>query len=247
MDRQKEEAEKRKKMREVFDEIDTDKGGTLDQEEIGRMATVLGIPMSKGELEQAMIEMDEDGSGDVDFEEFAAWWPQLEGKNEALMNALQNKLEGIDVPVKFEDATMTLTIVPQDLIKGPGPRPSRGSATGSSTASSAGSRIMGGSRDFVFAWDPPDVDVSLRTGDKQGIYQSREERIAARRVMWSGRCPRTRTGTGGEHLRTLAGLSMRSCHTKSHSTKQTKLPKLLGKWQTRPCESWRSTAPKQPH
>ena len=54
-------------------QIDEDKGGTLDQDEIGKLATVLGIPMSKGELEQAMIDMDEDGGGTVDFEEFAAW------------------------------------------------------------------------------------------------------------------------------------------------------------------------------
>ena len=198
LDRQKEEAEKLQKMRELFDEIDTDKGGTLDQEEIGRMATLLGIPMSKGELEQAMIEMDEDGSGTVDFEEFAAWWPKLEGKNEALMNALQNKLDGVNVPVKFEDAIMTLTIIPQDMIRGPGARPSRGSATESATASSAGSRTTGGSRDFVFAWDPPDVDVSLRTGDKQGIYQSPRERIAARRVMLEWAAPaHADTGSGG--------------------------------------------------
>ena len=41
----------------------------------------------------------------------------MEGKNEALANALQNKLDGVVVPVQFEDAIMTLSIVPQELVK----------------------------------------------------------------------------------------------------------------------------------
>ena len=68
--------------------------------------------MTQGELEQAMIEMDEDGSGQVDFEEFAAWWPTAEEKFEELKVAMNGRLEALEQPVQYEDAEMTVTIVP---------------------------------------------------------------------------------------------------------------------------------------
>ena len=43
------------------------------------------------ELDLAMKEMDEDGSGEVDFAEFAEWWPQQEAKNPALAAAMNDR------------------------------------------------------------------------------------------------------------------------------------------------------------
>jgi hypothetical protein len=44
--------------------------GTLDAEEVSVMAERLGKPLTKAQLAEAMGEMDHDGSGSVDFEEF---------------------------------------------------------------------------------------------------------------------------------------------------------------------------------
>jgi septal ring factor EnvC (AmiA/AmiB activator) len=81
----------REQLRELFDEIDADGGGTLDKQEIKQLADKLGVAMTRRELDQAMAEMDADGSGEVDFDEFAEWWPKQEGKNSALMSALNDR------------------------------------------------------------------------------------------------------------------------------------------------------------
>jgi calmodulin len=54
--------------------MDTDEGGTLDRDEIRDLARSLGNQLTDAQLDQAMIEMDEDGSGEVDFEEFFDWY-----------------------------------------------------------------------------------------------------------------------------------------------------------------------------
>jgi hypothetical protein len=61
-------------LRQLFDSIDTDGGGTLDREELAVLATKLGQALGPAELEAAMAEMDADGDGDVDFDEFQEWW-----------------------------------------------------------------------------------------------------------------------------------------------------------------------------
>lgn len=61
-------------LRHLFDETDTDKGGTLDRQEVGRMAVGMGSEISEHELDAAMVEMDADGSGEVDFEELKNWY-----------------------------------------------------------------------------------------------------------------------------------------------------------------------------
>ena len=85
---------KERGLRELFDEIDTDGGGTLDRGEIKALADKLGVAMSKRELDLAMKGVDEDGSGEVDFEEFAEWWPQQEAKNSALVAAMNDRWSG---------------------------------------------------------------------------------------------------------------------------------------------------------
>lgn len=48
--------------------------GTLESEEIKGLSKELGKPMSDEEVRDAMEEMDADGSGEVDWEEFLFWW-----------------------------------------------------------------------------------------------------------------------------------------------------------------------------
>ena len=54
--------------------MDTDNGGTLDRHEIRNLARSLGNQLTEAQLDEAMGEMDDDGSGEVDFEEFFDWY-----------------------------------------------------------------------------------------------------------------------------------------------------------------------------
>ena len=66
--------------RQLFDEIDIDKGGTLDRNEIRQLAKRLGKKMSEKTLNEAMLDMDADGSGEVNFGEFYHWWEGYRAK-----------------------------------------------------------------------------------------------------------------------------------------------------------------------
>jgi|EP01047_Picozoa_sp_COSAG01_P046243 hypothetical protein len=57
----------------LFQEIDTDGSGTLEPEELAALSRQLGHPLSAQELDAAMAEMDADGNGHVDFDEFLPW------------------------------------------------------------------------------------------------------------------------------------------------------------------------------
>eukprot|EP01052_Picozoa_sp_SAG31_P023858 SAG31_NODE_1992_length_6709_cov_3.654870_8_plen_251_part_00 len=68
------------KFRGFFADIDSDGSGTLDRTEIERLASRLGVTLRKKELDAAMEAMDDDGSGEVDFEEFLDWWREQQGE-----------------------------------------------------------------------------------------------------------------------------------------------------------------------
>ena len=72
-------SEKELAIERLFNEIDRDNSGTLDRDEIGALAEKLGKQMSDEELDEAMAAMDLDGEGDIDLEEFQAWFSQSEG------------------------------------------------------------------------------------------------------------------------------------------------------------------------
>ena len=50
-----------------------------ESKSIGSLAEKLGKQMSDEELDEAMAAMDLDGEGDIDLEEFQAWFSQSEG------------------------------------------------------------------------------------------------------------------------------------------------------------------------
>eukprot|EP01052_Picozoa_sp_SAG31_P037281 SAG31_NODE_4791_length_2954_cov_2.206305_4_plen_201_part_00 len=63
----------------LFQEADADGSGGLDRDEVAALARNLGRPLSEGELNEAMAEMDEDGGGTVDFDEFYRWYAKQTG------------------------------------------------------------------------------------------------------------------------------------------------------------------------
>lgn len=71
---QGDEQKMRKKIRTLFQEIDEDKSGDLDREEFAQLSRDMGADLTAAELDEAMREIDTDGDGRVDFEEFQTWW-----------------------------------------------------------------------------------------------------------------------------------------------------------------------------
>ena len=85
-------------LRQLFEDIDVDESGLLDRGEVADLAESLGCPLSTTELDEAMAEMDEDQSGEVDFDEFQSWFEKMEKVEQQdggskWASALKGKLE----------------------------------------------------------------------------------------------------------------------------------------------------------
>ena len=81
--------EQREAIKDLFIETGDDGSLLLDRSEVKHLAIMMGQKLNSKELDMAMAEMDEDGSGEVDFDEFFAWW--VSDKEES---ALQTKEDG---------------------------------------------------------------------------------------------------------------------------------------------------------
>eukprot|EP00736_Rhodelphis_marinus_P008044 Rmarinus@m.13627 len=58
----------------TFDKFDTDHSGTIDKHELKNLLLKLGNAPSDAEIESAMKELDLDGDGQIDRDEFAVWY-----------------------------------------------------------------------------------------------------------------------------------------------------------------------------
>lgn len=58
----------------TFNKFDADQSGSIDASELENIISALGADFSPKELQQAMLELDGDGNGTLDREEFTAWW-----------------------------------------------------------------------------------------------------------------------------------------------------------------------------
>lgn len=93
-------------MRKLFDQIDTDKSGYLDQYEVKGLAALLGKRMKKRHLVDAMKAMDPEKTDRVTFDMFRNWlldagrhWSELLVLPEASVLAIRQKV--INVPSTF--------------------------------------------------------------------------------------------------------------------------------------------------
>lgn len=72
----------RTECRKVFDHVDSDGSGLLDIDEVPKLAAALGVQLTPEQHHEALLEMDHDASGEVDFEEFWQWWVKTGGVDE---------------------------------------------------------------------------------------------------------------------------------------------------------------------
>ena len=63
----------------MFEEVDKDGSGMLDRDEVKLLCQKMGKNLSSKQIDAAMAEMDDDGGGEVDYEEFKKWWADQGG------------------------------------------------------------------------------------------------------------------------------------------------------------------------
>merc|ERR1719321_846314 len=63
-------------LKQEFDAYDEDRSGYIDVKELKELLEKLGEELSEEELDQAFRELDQDGSGEIEFFEFVEWFIQ---------------------------------------------------------------------------------------------------------------------------------------------------------------------------
>merc|ERR1719424_191519 len=82
-------------IKEAFAKFDTDNSGKIDLKELQQMCQEMGKKLPDKQAEQAMAQLDQNGDGTVDFDEFVLWWtctPGLGGYNHVALGFLKSKL-----------------------------------------------------------------------------------------------------------------------------------------------------------
>ena len=60
------------KLRQTFNQLDEDGGGSIGIDELEEPLIGLGLAETKEEIDEMIIAVDDDGSGQIEFEEFLA-------------------------------------------------------------------------------------------------------------------------------------------------------------------------------
>ena len=61
-------------LRSDFEQFDTDKNGSIDRAEFASLLDFLGVEFSSKQIDVAFQAIDDDQSGNIEFEEFSEWW-----------------------------------------------------------------------------------------------------------------------------------------------------------------------------
>jgi len=61
-------------LRDRFDGVDADGNGAIDEAEMGRLLDALGVGYTDAQVRAAFTSIDVNGSGQIELEEFRAWW-----------------------------------------------------------------------------------------------------------------------------------------------------------------------------
>jgi Ca2+-binding EF-hand superfamily protein len=61
-------------LRGKFDEVDTDRNGSISESEFIALIASLGLKLSAGDVQTAFSAIDVNGNGNIDFGEFKIWW-----------------------------------------------------------------------------------------------------------------------------------------------------------------------------
>lgn len=84
----------RNQCRKLFNQVDSDGSGLLAIDEIPKLAELLGVQLTPQQQQEAVKEMDADGSGEVDFQEFWQWWVKTGGVDERAQQKHEDTVVG---------------------------------------------------------------------------------------------------------------------------------------------------------
>ncbi|KAH9496704.1 putative calmodulin-like protein 6 [Bulinus truncatus] len=73
----KEEQEQEQVWKEVFEIFDKDRNGHISREELGRVFRALNLDPTQKELDEALIELDKDGNGVIEFHDFKSYMQKM--------------------------------------------------------------------------------------------------------------------------------------------------------------------------
>lgn len=77
--------------------FDIDGSGAIDIDELRECMKELCVPMTEEELQEALDQMDEDGNGTVEFEEFLVWFTADEPIEDPEAQKLADALEKVGI------------------------------------------------------------------------------------------------------------------------------------------------------
>jgi Ca2+-binding EF-hand superfamily protein len=98
-------AARRGLLKKVWDDVDEDGSGTLDQDELKSVLLRMGRKEEDLDIDEVMRQVDDDGSGDVDFREFTEWFLQMEmNELDGLEDALAKEELIAEVALDMEEA-----------------------------------------------------------------------------------------------------------------------------------------------
>lgn len=83
--------------KKLFTSLDTDGSGFLDLDEVAKLSQMLGVEATKQEVRAAFEEMDDDGNGEISFQEFASWWQNVrENDRRKVRRKVRNAFHKLD-------------------------------------------------------------------------------------------------------------------------------------------------------
>jgi hypothetical protein len=87
------------KVRLIFEQFDTDKNGHIDREEFVELTKKLGENFDTEQIDKYISDIDLDGNGTIEFEEFYSWWTSdpKHYKDADTMNRLRMKFETFSI------------------------------------------------------------------------------------------------------------------------------------------------------
>ena len=94
----------------AFQTVDVDHSGTIDASELRLLTEEVGLELTDYELTEALTEMDADGSGKIDFEEFFVWFSSAGNSSTGLGLGL-----GLGLGVGSEDQADLFNVAEDDL------------------------------------------------------------------------------------------------------------------------------------
>ena len=97
--------------REAFNMFDENHSGEIDKREFAKLITSLGLELNEKRINELMKEMDKDGSGTIDFDEFSIMMSNFQfGKESQIQQHLENAFNDYD-------KDMDTMILPDDFKK----------------------------------------------------------------------------------------------------------------------------------